>query len=362
MELVKRLGIGKCLIVYNDCKDANELLYYDGKDAVVECISNAQPLPLQGLYDLAFLPEYDPENDIVCKSVFDGIYFRMGEVSIWTGQNLSGKSTMLSLEMLAAVDQGFGVCAYSGELADRLFRYWIDRQAAGPDYIDAITTKEGREVYKVDSSVIVHIRNWYSGKFFLYDSQDIITQEKLFEVWEYAYQRYGCCVFTVDNLMAMGLGTSTEKDFLRKQAEFVGLCKKFAAKWNVHIHVVAHPRKVAKGQDVDKMDVAGMAYITNWADNVFKSKRFNKKEIATIEEMDEYRGLNITGSIEVQKGRFEGKQEVVKMLSYEPKSMRFYAAKGNPNWSYGWVQAIGKKSTLQQMDAWADLGRDIGYE
>ena len=359
MDLVKRLGIGKCMIVTSNRKDANEVLYYDGKDAVAECLSNAQAIPLTGLYDLADLSEYDPVSDIVFKSGFSETYYRMGEVSIWTGLNLSGKSTMLSQEMLAAVDQGFCVCVYSGELADRLFRYWVDRQAAGPEFIDLVTTKEGREVFRVNNSVIKNIRAWYAGKFFLYDSQDLITQEKLFEVWEYAYQRYGCCIFAVDNLMALGLGSGGERDFLRKQAEFVGLCKKFAAKWNVHIHIVAHPRKPGKGQDVEKMDVAGLAEITNWADNVFAAKRYSKKELETINASNDYKGLNITGSIEVQKGRFEGKQEAIRMLCFEPKSMRFYPANGNPNWSLSWVKSIGRQSSAANDAAWDELGRYV---
>ena len=361
-ELVKRLGVGKCLIVFSSRKDANEVLVYDGKDAVNECISNAQAIPLEGLNDLAHLPEYDPENDIVSKSSFYGIYYRMGEVSVWTGINSSGKSTLLGQELLIALDQGFRICAYSGELSDRLFRYWTDRQAAGSQYINITIAKDGRTIYRVQPEVVKHIRNWYEGRFFLYDSQEIVSQEKLLEVWEYAYQRYECRIFMVDNLMALGLGSSTEKDFLRKQAEFVGISKKFASRYNVHIHIVAHPRKVGKGQDIDKMDVAGMADITNWADNVFKVKRFSKKELANIFTMDQYKDQPITSAIEVQKGRFEGKQEEITMLGFDEVSKRFYPADSNSHWSYGWVKAIGKESTAHQIDTWSEMGRFIGYE
>lgn len=352
-ELIKRLGVPRCQIVLTNRKDANEVLYYDGPEAVAECISSAQYIPMDGLYSLADLPEYDPESDVVVKSSMTNLHYRMGEISVWTGINSSGKSTMLSQELLSSINQGFKVCAYSGELADRLFRYWVDRQAAGPEGIKEMH-KDGRLIYRVKAEILDQIRGWYADKFYLYNSQEIVTQEKLFEVWEYARQRYGCTVFSVDNLMALGLGSGGERDFLRKQAEFVGLCKKFAAKWDVHIHIVAHPRKPSKGQDIDKMDVAGLAEITNWADNVYKAKRYNKKEMETIGQDPTMAGAS--GSIEVQKGRFEGRQDDVTMLCYEQSSMRFYPLGGDPHWSLGWAN-------LKNDDLWGDIStEERGYE
>jgi twinkle protein len=82
-----------------------------------------------------------------------------------------------------------------------------------------------------------------------------------------------------DNLMSIALNSNSESDFYRKQADFIGYCKDFAKKYDVHIHIVAHPRKPPGGKDGGELDVAGSGNITNWADNVFEMKRFKQNEI-----------------------------------------------------------------------------------
>ena len=37
--------------------------------------------------------------------------------------------------LLAAIEQGYSVCAYSGELTKEKFQEWINLQAAGSEYI-----------------------------------------------------------------------------------------------------------------------------------------------------------------------------------------------------------------------------------
>lgn len=367
-ELIKRLGTAKCLIVeHSKHKDANEVIYYEGKDGVVACITNAEVIPLQGLKNLADLPEYDPGSDIVAASsiakingTMDGGY-RMGEVSIWTGINSSGKSTLLGQELLNALDNGFNVCAYSGELPDRIFRYWIDLQAAGPDYIRQ-DNSGGRVITKADPQVVKHIRDWYRDRFWLYDNQTVVTQDEILEVFEYAYRRHGCKVFMVDNLMSLALGSGNESNFYIKQADFIGQCKSFAQRFNVHLHIVAHPRKIRKGEVVGKDDVGGSGNITNWADNVFEVRRLTQREIDKLQEKPEFMGLPIKSTLSILKNRFLGKQDISVFLGFDERSKRFYSLRDEPNWRYGWVKATGESSSKDIVDEWAALGREITYQ
>jgi len=362
-ELIKRLGTAKCLIVEHEkFKDANEVLYVEGIAGIAACISNAQSVPLQGLKDLADLPEYDPGNDIVTPSSIgkvnnsmDGGY-RAGEVSIWTGVNSSGKSTLLGQELLNALDNGYNVCAYSGELPDRIFRYWVDLQAAGPEYIKQEQSGE-RIITKVDPLVLPHIRNWYRGKFWLYDNQSVITQDEILKVFEYAYRRHKCQVFMVDNLMSLALGSGSESNFYIKQADFIGRCKSFAQQFNVHIHIVVHPRKIKKGEAVGKDDVGGSGNITNWADNVLEVRRLSEKEIEKLQEKAEFKELAVKSTLNILKNRFLGKQDITVILGFEAKSKRFFAPRDGPNWYYGWVNAIGKTSTKDTLESWESLGK-----
>jgi twinkle protein len=229
-------------------------------------------------------------------------------------------------------------------------------QAAGPDFIKQEINKYGFPVSKTDFKMIPHIRDWYNGKFWLYDTQEAVGQEKILEVFEYAVQRHDCKVFMVDNLMSLALNSHSDSDFYRKQADFIGMCKAFAKKYMFHINIVAHPRKPSAGSK--ELDVAGSSNITNWTDNVFEIKRFNRKELATIEADETTRGLGITNSLNIKKNRLMGKQDKVFMLAFEDKSKRYYVAKGgSPNWAYSWVKAIGKTSTADSNKEWEDLGR-----
>jgi len=216
-------------------------------------------------------------------------------------------------------------------------------------------------VSKTDYKMLPHIRKWYSGRFWLYDSQEVVGQDKILEVFEYAAQRHDCKIFMVDNLMSLALNSHSDSDFYRKQADFIGMCKAFAKNFNVHIHIVAHPRKPAAGSK--ELDVAGSGNITNWTDNVFEIKRFTSKEIASFETDEKLRGYGITNSLNIKKNRLLGKQDKAFLLAFEDKSKRYYIAQGgNPNWRYGWVNAIGVQSTAEKDKGWEDMGRVVHIE
>ena len=57
--------------------------------------------------------------------------FRMGELTVFTGKRGEGKSTFASQMLIEALDQGFSVCAYSGELRADTFQLWTHNQMAG---------------------------------------------------------------------------------------------------------------------------------------------------------------------------------------------------------------------------------------
>jgi twinkle protein len=251
--------------------------------------------------------------------------YMMGQFTIWTGMNSSGKSTLLGQEMLEAVNQGFPVCAYSGELPAPVFRYWIDLQAAGPDNLEMkFDSIKNTEIAYPKREAVTKIRNWYKDLFFLYDSYGTVNEDSLFEVFEYAVMRYGCRVFMIDNLMTTCFAGS-EKDFYRKQSEFVNRVARFSQQFDVHIHLVAHPRKTT-GR-LTKMDVAGTGDITNRADNVLSVHRLNK---------DEREEFGCDSLLEIFKNRFSGQQDIEIRLNFDPSCKRFTMKTDVRVKKYGW--------------------------
>ncbi len=341
-NLIQRLGTWRCNVVRHRRKDANEVLLYDGKQAVIDAVAGAVVVPMEGLISLAEVPMLDYRDVVRVRSGIRGMDkviggFMMGELSVWTGINSSGKSTLLGQLLLEAIDQGFGVCAYSGELPARVFRYWIDLQAAGPQYLEMRhDVIRGCDVPHVNPDVAQKIRSWYRDNFYLYDSFGAAKDSKIIEVFEYASMRYGCKVFMVDNLMTTVFSDS-DRDFYRQQSSFIGQLKDFAHRQDVHVHVVAHPRK-AQGR-LTKMDVSGSGDITNRADNVFSVHRCSKEE---------ERENSCNTMVDIFKNRFSGQQDVSVQLIFNDSCKRFCMA-GDPagiNKKYGWMEIIGGDYSL----------------
>lgn len=253
----------------------------------------------------------------------------MGQVSIWTGINSSGKSTLLGQILIEAINQNFGVCAYSGELPAPVFRSWIELQMAGPKYLDK-SYDELRQDYTfhVPMDIQKKLRKWYKNKFFIHDTFGTADAGDLIGVFEYAAENLGCKVFMIDNLMTTSF---RGRDYYRGQSQFIGRAVDFAHKFNVHVHIVAHPRKTRSM--VTKMDISGSGDITNRADNVFCVTRFRPGE-----DKGEFDGADT--ALHVLKNRFSGKQDIGVGLGFDERSRRFCMVGEGFGREYGWSEKI----------------------
>lgn len=331
-NLIQRIGAWRCWLIETDYKDANEALYKAGKEGVIEILNSAREVPISGLIRLSQVKHFDPADAEKIQSSIAPINmylsgYMMGLLTVVTGINGSGKSTFYGQELLNAIDQGYRVCAYSGELPAPMFRFWIDLQAAGPRHLEArYDDRRGEEIYKPKKEVIQRIRDWYNDSFFLHDSFGGVNEDRLLEVFEYAFRRYNCKLFLVDNLMTTNLD-SNERDFYRRQSNFVGKLKEFAHTNGTHVVLVAHPRKT-EGR-LTKMDIMGSGDITNRPDNVFGVHRFNDEE--------KFR-QNADGVIDVFKNRIFGKQDIEIFTMFDEKCKRFYVSDREAvDKDYGWI-------------------------
>jgi twinkle protein len=331
-KLITRLGEWRCAIIESPHKDANLHLYLEGKESVIRAVAQAKDVPIQGLLRLADVEAFDIRK---AQRVRSGVTFIdrklhgffLGQISIWTGENSSGKSTLLGQILINALNEGSSVCAYSGELPAPLFRYWIELQMAGEGNIIMGQDEFSHEpAYYVPVEIAERLRKWYRDKFFLYDSLGPSTTGDILRVFEYAARRHDCKVFLVDNLMTT-VFEGSESNFYRQQSEFVGRLKDFAHKFTSHVHLVAHPRKT-KGE-IEKNDVSGSGDITNRADNVFAVERIPEKERIVD-------GICPATKLHVLKNRLFGRQGFHIELVFSEKSKRFWGVKENENKKYGW--------------------------
>ena len=245
------------------CNSVRDLRATCGLRAVERMLLEAVEIPAYGLLDLADVSAPDV-------SKLDKVLFGisnldratggavMGELSVWTGKRGEGKSTLLDQFLLEAIDQGQPVCAYSGELPAWKFKYWASLQAAGPKNLQVRKDQlSGREIPHPTPFAQQMLDEWWRGRFLLYDigTSTYHDAANILRVFRYAHRRYGAKVYLVDNLMTARF-RGNDRDFYRAQSEFVAELASFAHDNNVHVHLVAHPRKTYRISDSD--EVAGI--------------------------------------------------------------------------------------------------------
>lgn len=290
--LIKRLGEYRCLVVRDYpqvpesnpvayCKDANEILYRFGESVLLEMIDEAEEIKTRGLLKLADVVPYDPTTVPRIRTMIPTLDATIGGlveggVSVLTGESGMGKSTISGLLTLNAIEQGYNCCAYSGELTAQNFQEWFHLQAAGSEWITLKYDKvRGMNVPVVPPEVAKRIMKWYEPHMYLYNNDEVFVDVKqadaIIEVFTVAARRNDCRLFLVDNLLTT---TADSDEEFRSQAVFVNSMKQFAKRYQAHVMIVAHARKLQRGvAHISKSDVSGSAAIINLSDCAIVSER-----------------------------------------------------------------------------------------
>jgi len=303
-----------------------------GAMAVSTLYAQAVDIPARGIISLTKIPPTPKKRHVssginVLDKAIGG--FLPGELSVWTGKRGEGKSTLLGQILCEAVDKGEAVFAFSGELRRERFRDWIYQQFAGPDNVAEVWDEgSGRAEWVIKPDARKRLEKWLGDRFLLVDNTEAGTNTEagILSLMTVALRQYGCRVFMIDNLMIAEL---EGQDYFRAQSAFVGKLVAFAKRNDVHVHLVAHPRKV--GKDAIAMDdVGGSGDISNRADNAFSLERLDDETAAR---------LGYPSVLTVMKNRETGTRGYRIGLQFEASCRRFYQnAGGTPYWEYKWVE------------------------
>ena len=334
-ELGKRLSCILKVVKQEDYlgeKDANDILRKYGKDALISAVNNAEVIPVSHVKRLADVETVDLQSlpHIITgfrelDRAIGGIYF--GQVILLTGKRGEGKSTLMSQMIAEAINQGYKVLAYSGELPDYHFRNWLDLQIAGPENIQTKYNRFSDPVYYLDEETSKKIGEWYYDSAFLYDNNSVEGEDEyegVLTTVEKAIRRYGIKLVCIDNLMTAIDVTNAENQYV-EQSKFVRSLKRLAVKYDAAIILVAHPKKT-QGEISDNDSVSGSSDITNRVDSVISYVKNKEGDVQG-------------GKILVLKNRMSGKLvlgDSAVNVYYDQKSRRIYSSSGNPNYSYGW--------------------------
>lgn len=260
----------------------------------------------------------------------------MGDVTVLSGLSGSGKTSWIDCVVLNAVQRGYKVGIWSGELQDFRFQSWIDQISAGKNYV---CKKEGYEnYYYAPKNIANQINKWLEGKLFLYNNNYGSKWQQLFADIKTLVENEGTQLIVLDNLMALQID-SYDGDKYTQQTRFINDLKEYAKAKNIHVILVCHPRK--EGGFLRKESISGTADLTNLADSVIIIHRIGKDfeqragEFFGKDKVLPY--LKYNSVIEVCKNRNMGVIDLLVGMYYEVESRRL-KNEISENIVYGWQE------------------------
>ena len=253
-ELARRFGKERCWrVVWPDgCKDANQVLIEHGKDMLIECIDNAQPYPVDGIYNvmgfrdkLMNLYEHGlPKSFSTGSFALDHYYTVMpGELTVVTGIPGHGKSSFVEWLMINLIKEHkfrFGLFTPEHEPVEthiaRLAEL-IDGKPFSKDVPEnQRMSKEG-----IDQAVELLEEHCH------YVIPDALNRkvDDILDLAKVLVAREGIKGLIVDpwNEISMDEMGNSETHFIR---EALGKLRRFARSHQVAIWIVAHPAKQYK--------------------------------------------------------------------------------------------------------------------
>jgi twinkle protein len=199
--------------------------------------------------------------------------FRVGEVTLWSGQNGHGKSLVTSQVALSLMAQGEKVCIASFEMKpkttiQRMARMFTGTNPFSPEY-------QGSEGIAAIESLYDEFGQWTDSRLWLYDQVGTAEAETVIGMARYCAKELQITHIFIDSLMKCVKG----EDDYNGQKSFVDELTSIAKDYNCHIHLIHHLRKpkdeMAKP---DKHDNKGSGAITDMVDNVLLVWRNKAKE------------------------------------------------------------------------------------
>lgn len=185
----------------------------------------------------------------------NSLRFYDGGYSIWSGYPGTGKTTLLRQLVCHLLNRGKGVFAahLEEDPGDSLIR------TAGVAFGTGLPTQQQLSWFM----------DYYADSFRVWGVIGLVSHREIFGVVQDLAEK-GTKHFVLDSLMCLDVAS----DDFEAQRKFANALSTLARKFKVHIHLVAHPRKVVSAeQEPDLNDVAGSADLGRLADNVLFVRR-----------------------------------------------------------------------------------------
>lgn len=267
-DMAKLFGAAKFMFVDwpEGCKDANDYLRTDGKDAVRELVTDgALPWPVSGLYRLSELPEMP-----ALEQWHVGVYEWTGKLrlaprtmSVVTGHPGHGKTAFWTQMWFNVVRRYcIGACIATFETLPK------------PHMNRALRSLySGKREKDMDDRERAEADRWINERYwFLNHPEQRPTLDWLLDTAEVAIIRGGAKILQIDPWNRL----ETQRHPKETETEYIGRCLTslyvFAQDMNVHVQVLAHPAKLdgpRKGKAPELEDISGSKHWDNRVDQGF---------------------------------------------------------------------------------------------
>ena len=287
-ELSRRIGREKCFRVNypDDCKDMNDVLIKYGEDKVTDIVSNAYPYPIDGVVMVQDVE--DDAIDLLLRpeqmglstgwSGLDGVYrVSKSEVTVVTGIPNMGKSEWVDALMINMVqDYSWNFGIFSAENFPvkhhllKLVGKFTGKPFWGEERMGENTARTAMQLLND------HIK-------FIGTQEDTVTVESILEQSRLLNYRYGLNGLIIDPWNTVEHKFRDGENETNYVSRILAKLNTFAKVNEMHIWVVAHPRKMENGVDRKPLvptpyDISGSANWFNKCDNAITIHRHRNEE------------------------------------------------------------------------------------
>lgn len=265
--------------------------------------------------------------------------FDKPSLNIWSGNNGSAKSTLLNQIALNAINRGFKVGMYSGELRGKRLKRWLIYQAAGKSYNRKSNYNDYD--YYTPENIKNKIVDWLGDRLYNYNTKYSHDIEQVCLEVEKLVNEHHIDMLIMDNLSSLDID-NLEGGINEQQKAALKMILRYTDKLDIASHLVIHPKK--SESFLRKNDVSGAKTLTDLADSVFFVHRWNQDTQKAAKDFLDgriYNDINNSGAtniVEVIKQREFGEAEGhIYKLYYEPESRRLKNSIAE-NIHYGWEE------------------------
>lgn len=274
--------------------------------------------------------------------------FDKPSLSVWSGNNGSAKSTLLNQIAINAVNKGFKVAIYSGELRGKKMKRWLILQAAGKQYNKK--SNYNSYDYYTPNNVKDKIVEWFKGKLYNYNTKYSHNISQVCLEVEKLVKEKQIDMLIMDNLSCLDID-ELDGGINEQQKAAIKMLLRLTDKLELATHLVVHPKK--SETYLRKNDVSGAKTLTDLADCVFFVHRWNQdtqkaaKEFMTDSVFYDLCKSGTTNVVEVIKQREFGEAEGhIYKLFYEPESRRLKNSIAE-HIVYGWENGDEQNESTQ---------------